>query len=143
MSSLAPLLLLILFAFSMVINQSRQKKGNPKTKAPPGAKSRKDSSDTPEELPSRPAAPEPAPREPQRPTISVSIPDDSFYQGSLNAVTGEGVDPCHEDQLRPLSDSVRTEQETPATEAPGLSLSWAGEDIVRGFVMSEILKRKT
>lgn len=143
MTSLAPILLLFLFAFSMIMNQSRQKKGDPKKKSPPGAQSRKDSAAMPEESPSRPAAPEPAPREPLRPTIAVSLPDDSFYQGSLNAVTGEGVDPCHDDQLRPLTDSVRAEQEAPPAAAPGLALSWTGEDIVRGFVMSEILKRKT
>ena len=61
--------------------------------------------------------------------------------GSMNAVTGEGYDPCHDEQLAP-----RTEAESamPAAEPeqPGLQLSWTGSDIVRGFVMSEILKKK-
>ena len=75
-----------------------------------------------------------------QPTISVSEHDDSVYQGSMNANTGEGYDPCHEEQLAPLSAAEAME---PVTEtAPGLQLSWTGSDIVNGIVMSEILKRK-
>lgn len=84
--------------------------------------------------------------EPARPTVLQSTitfteHDDSVYQGSLNAVTGEGYDPCHEEQLTPLT---LAETAVPAVEAvePGLQLSWTGSEIVRGFVMSEILNRK-
>ena len=45
-------------------------------------------------------------REPIRrmqPTISVTPRDDSIYQGSLNAVTGEGFDPCHDEDLERLN----------------------------------------
>lgn len=94
-------------------------------------------------------APEPAayvPPEPARPTvlqpsITFTEHDDSVYQGSMNAITGEGYDPCHDDQLAPLT---QAETAAPAAEAasPGLELSWTGSEIVRGFVMSEILKRK-
>lgn len=91
------------------------------------------------------AAPE-APAQPARPkvmqpTITVTEHDDSVYRGSLNAVTGEGYDPCHDEQLSSLS---LAETAVPAAEAaePGLQLSWTGSEIVRGFVMSEILKRK-
>lgn len=76
-----------------------------------------------------------------QPSITFSEHDDSVYQGSMNAVTGEGYDPCHDEQLAPL-----TQAETapvPATEAaPGLQLSFTGNEVVRGFVMSEILTRK-
>ena len=87
-------------------------------------------------------APEPFVRDTVlRPSIIVTEHDDSVYQGSMNAETGEGYDPCHDEQLAPLS---AAETAIPAAEAaaPGLQLSWTGNDIVRGFVMSEILTRK-
>ena len=66
--------------------------------------------------------------------------DEDLYRGSLNAVTGEGTDPCHEEQmqsLQPAPESIlRGEPEG------GLKLSWTGNEIVRGFVMSEVLKKK-
>ena len=77
-----------------------------------------------------------------QPTITVTEHDDSVYSGSMNADTGEGFDPCHDEQLAPLSAAESAE---PAVESagPGLQLSWTGSDIVNGIVMSEILKRKT
>ena len=77
-----------------------------------------------------------------QPTITVTEHDDSVYQGSMSADTGEGYDPCHDEQLAPLSAAQAAE---PVTEVagPGLQLSWTGSDIVNGIVMSEILKRKT
>ena len=75
-----------------------------------------------------------------QPTIRVTEHDDSVYRGSMNAVTGEGYDPCHDEQLKPLT---RAETIEPAPAAvPGLQLHWTGDEIVRGFVVSEILKRK-
>ena len=79
------------------------------------------------------------PREMQ-PTVHVTEHDDSVYQGSMNAVTGEGYDPCHEEQMAPLT-REETVEHIPA-ESPGLQLSWTGDEIVRGFVISEILNRK-
>ena len=67
--------------------------------------------------------------------------DDSVYQGSLNAVTGEGYDPCHEEQMEPLT-VLRDEVPAPAEPVPGLRLSFGGDEVIRGLVMSEILKRK-
>ena len=76
-----------------------------------------------------------------QPTITFTEHDDSVYAGSMNAVTGEGYDPCHDEQLAPLT---LAENEVPAAEAAegGLQLNWTGNEIVRGIVMSEILKRK-
>lgn len=76
-----------------------------------------------------------------QPTITVNEHDDSVYQGSMFAETGEGYDPCHDEQLAPLT---MAETAVPADEAavPGLQLSWTGSDVVRGLVMSEILNRK-
>ena len=85
-----------------------------------------------------------APAQPVRPTvmtptINVTEHDDSVYTGSLNAVTGEGYDPCHEEQLSAITYEPAVSAE-PAE--PGLQLSWTGSEIVRGFVMSEVLNRK-
>ena len=76
-----------------------------------------------------------------QPTISLTGHDDSIYMGSMNAVTGEGYDPCHDEQLAPLTEA---ESVIPAAEPeqPGLQLSWTGSDIVRGLVMKEILDRR-
>ena len=57
--------------------------------------------------------------------------------GSLRVETPEGTDPCHEDWEAPAD----ADAEAPAA-AGGLSLSFGGNDIVKGFVYGEILKRK-
>ena len=94
------------------------------------------------------ARPEEAAQEPEapaervlRPTITVTEHDDSIYQGSMNAVTGEGYDPCHDEQLAPLT-AAESAFTAPAETVPGLRLSWNGNEVVRGLVMSEILNRK-
>ena len=87
-------------------------------------------------------APEPLARDSVlQPSITFTEHDDSVYQGSMNADTGEGYDPCHDEQLAPLS---AAETAVPAVETaePGLQLGWNGSEVVRGFVMSEILKRR-
>ena len=85
-------------------------------------------------------------REPIRcmqPTISVTPRDDSVYQGSLNAVTGEGFDPCHDEDLERLNAVEAAPAAQPVSDTPALPFGWTGSDIVRGVVISEILKRKT
>ena len=52
-----------------------------------------------------PAVPEANHRGPIAPTVAYGSHDDSIYQGSLNAVTGEGYDPCHESDLRTLNEA--------------------------------------
>ena len=94
------------------------------------------------EVPAEPAEPaEPSAPRVLEPSIRFSEHDDSVYRGSLNAVTGEGYDPCHDEQLAPLTSA---ETVTPPAEetVPGLQLSWTGSDVVRGLVMSEVLNRK-
>ena len=105
--------------------------------AKPGAQQQ----DQPEKPAAAPAAEKPFRPAVMQPTITLTEHDDTIYQGSMNAVTGEGYDPCHDEQLAPLS---AAETAVPAAEAaaPGLQLAWTGSDVVRGFVMSEILKRK-
>lgn len=56
--------------------------------------------------------------------------------GSLGVTSTEGKDPCHEAQLthpRTTDDSVQ--------EASGLTFDWSGENMVRAFVMQEVLTR--
>jgi len=77
------------------------------------------------------------------PSISLTGHDDSLYQGSMNAFTGEGYDPCHEEQMLPLT-LAEEFNDAPGTQQAhaGLPLGWTDNDIVRGIVMSEILNRK-
>ena len=77
-----------------------------------------------------------------QPTITITEHDDTVYRGSMNAETGEGYDPCHDEQLSSLT-LAETLAPAPETAESGLRLEWTGSEIVRGFVMSEILKRKT
>ena len=76
------------------------------------------------------------------PTVSVTANDDSVYQGSLYAVTGEGFDPCHEKDLKGLDRAASAAPAYPAGDAHALPFGWTGSDIVRGIVVSEILNRK-
>ena len=76
-------------------------------------------------------------------TIAPTGHDDSIYQGSLNAVTGEGYDPCHDEQMAPLNAAAQADSmPAPVQTQPGLPFGWTGSDMVKGIVMSEILKRK-
>lgn len=56
--------------------------------------------------------------------------------GSLGVTSAEGKDPCHEAQLT----HPRTIQE-PAHEEPGITFDWSGENMVKAFVMQEVLTR--
>ena len=77
------------------------------------------------------------------PSISPSGHDDSVYQGSMNAFTGEGFDPCHEEQMAQLTLAEETVQAPhPQQARSGIPLGWTDNDVVRGIVMSEILNRK-
>ena len=133
---LAVIWLLIGLPLSMLSKTAKQQAAQ---KAKPGA------AKTGAQAPQQPANSTYVPHEPARsvlqPSITFTEHDDSVYQGSMNAVTGEGYDPCHDEQLAPLT---AAETAVPSADAavPGLQLSWTGSDIVRGFVMSEILTRK-
>jgi hypothetical protein len=107
----------------------------------PGAKAPKASPQAPQAAPQPMSRPEPPRPSVLQPTTTATEHDASVYQGSMFAETGEGYDPCHDEQLAPLTAAESTiVAETPAE--PGLQLSWAGSDVVRGIVMSEILTRK-
>ena len=135
--SFFPLIALFLIYTAIAAMAKGAKKVSGARKAP-GARSAAPADTAPAEAPA-PEAAAPRIREMQ-PTIRVTDHDDSVYMGSMNAVTGEGYDPCHDEQLKPLT-RAETIEPAPAA-APGLQLHWTGDEIVRGFVVSEILKRK-
>ncbi len=58
--------------------------------------------------------------------------------GSLGGESPEGKDPCHDDWQRAEAEA----QDLEAAPAGGLNLSWTGDEIVRGFVLGEILRKR-
>ena len=132
---LAIIWLLIGLPLSKLSKTAKQQQAARKTK-PSGA-------DAPQQKPESAASETPEPARPTvlQPSITFTEHDDSVYQGSMNAVTGEGYDPCHDEQLAPLT-QAETAVPAAAERTPGLQLSFTGSEVVRGFVMSEILTRK-
>lgn len=60
--------------------------------------------------------------------------------GSLQITSTEGKDACHEGQLPP-ADRPRPEAPYPQRESSGIQLDWSGENMVKAFVMQEVLTR--
>ena len=140
MEEFSPLLILLFFWVLIGLPVSAAKKAaNQKKVTRPAAPKAPATKETP-------AAPKPA--APERlttitPSISLTGHDDSIYQGSMNAFTGEGYDPCHEEQMLPLT-VAETSETVPGSQQvhAGIPLGWTNNDVVRGIVMSEILNRK-
>lgn len=79
------------------------------------------------------------PAEPAVPTVHVHLePDCETHDvpGSMEFVSTEGKDPCHEAELTHARTAPSSPQET-----TGLNLDWSGESLVKAFVMQEILAR--
>ena len=140
MESFGPLIVLIIISFVVSLaskaGQAAKKKAAPPKRPAPAPEQSETPSAFAAEGPARPA------ETVLRPTIEVTAHDDSIYSGSLNAVTGEGYDPCHEEQMESLTlaETVLAETEAPAP-SPILP-AWSGSEIARGFVMAEILNRR-
>ena len=140
--AIAPLLGLAMIYLVIAIAGKAARKASEAQKASLATRSAAPADAEPETAPAPESAASPCIREMQ-PTIRMTEHDDSVYLGSLNAVTGEGYDPCHDAQMAPLTHAAAAEPVAPAAPAsPGLQLNWTGDEIVRGFVISEILKRK-
>ena len=139
-AQIAPVILLIFFWIFVGIPVSIAKKAAQQKKASRPAASKQQPADEPVKK-----------REDTRqerlttltPSITLTGHDDSIYQGSLNAVTGEGYDPCHDEQMTGLTLAGDEDFAPRAAQAkPGIPLGWTNNDVVRGIVMSEILNRK-
>ena len=73
------------------------------------------------------------------PTVHTHLqPDCATHDvpGSLGTVSMEGKDPCHEDQLRHERSFPEAD-----TQQGGLTFDWSGENLVKAFVMQEVLTR--
>ena len=91
------------------------------------------------DVPGQVAAPVIKPSPALAPTVHPHIqPDCDVHDvpGSLGVTSMEGKDPCHEDELT-LERSV---SEAPAPES-GLTFDWSGQNMVKAFVLQEVLNR--
>lgn len=73
------------------------------------------------------------------PTIHAHVqPDCETHDapGSLGFASTEGKDPCHEEQL-----TTKRSFDEPAPAEGGLTFDWSGENMVKAFVMQEVLTR--
>lgn len=73
------------------------------------------------------------------PTVHAHVqPDCDTHDapGSLGVTSPEGKDPCHEEQMTP-----RMAFTEPIQEEGGLTFDWSGENMVKAFVMQEVLTR--
>lgn len=78
-----------------------------------------------------------------KPQVVVTPHTPDIFSGSMNASTGEGFDPCHEEELTPQREPCMVApRPAPPQPAPApLSLSWTGDEMVKAVVMQEILRR--
>jgi len=144
MDEFAPIILLLIFWVFIGIPISLAKKASQQQQKEKNAVRASKQAAANNERPAPQAQNRPAERlTTLTPTVSFSSHDDSVYAGSLNANTGEGYDPCHDEQLSSLPLTGTADSAPPTADArPSLPFGWTGSDMVRGIVMSEILKRK-
>ena len=144
MDEFAPIILLLIFWVFIGIPISLAKKASQQQQKEKNAVRASKQAAANNERPAPQAQNRPAERlSTLTPTVSFSGHDDSVYAGSLNANTGEGYDPCHDEQLSSLPLTGTADSTPPTADArPSLPFGWTGSDMVRGIVMSEILKRK-
>ncbi len=153
---LVPLLIVLLvWAFTGL---SRGKKGGKNTKGarptPPRQVGAGGAAQTAGKAPEARGGVTPPRPEPDRGSLTGSLPvspeegtdpchDDyrAMPVGSLSADTGEGDDPCHDD-MKPAAPHVRFREEERKEASGGLDLGWTGNEVVKGFVYGEILKRR-
>ena len=144
MDEFAPIILLLIFWVFIGIPISLAKKASQQQQKEKNAVRASKQAAANNERPAPQAQNRPAERlATLTPTVSFSGHDDSVYAGSLNANIGEGYDPCHDEQLSSLPLTGTADSTPPTADArPSLPFGWTGSDMVRGIVMSEILKRK-
>ena len=90
-------------------------------------------------MPVQPPKPAPAVAAPRVHTHLAPDCDRDDPSGSMDFISTEGVDPCHDDDLpgrqtpRPAVPVLR--------EQPGLTLEWTGDALVKSVIMQEVLTR--
>ena len=85
------------------------------------------------------AALPPRPGQVITPTVHTHLqPDCDTHDkpGSLGVTSMEGKDPCHASQLTRVQPDMEA-----APESPAITFDWTGENMVKAFVMQEILTR--
>lgn len=88
-------------------------------------------------MPSRPASqPVVAPKVHTHLSMDCDQDDPS---GSMDFVSTEGVDPCHDDELP--GRSIPRSGVPVMQEQPGLALEWTSDALVRSVIMQEVLTR--
>ncbi len=150
MSDLAPLLLMLLFWVFLGSRISKNKKNaNAKTGTRQNSQQEIKQQSDPVNLSPDPDVPAPV-RSPMSPSLPSSVlsqglfdfDDRKYTVGSLEEDSLEGMDPCHDEQMEEMNLRQRIPAENDPSFSPGMTLSWTGNDIVRGFVYGEILNRK-
>jgi len=156
-------LLVIVFTVISLVNKGKKKTTGKQTGRPKWSPPEPMPESAPQAVPKRPAAAPAVTMMPPRPEYQPITPLEAMAaQAAVRTKEGasslegktdhsahiscEGHDPCHEDQLRPAQRPSRIAmQETMSAaaeeEAPALDLSFTGDELVRAFVMQEILTR--
>lgn len=139
---LFPVIVLIISAVSGIISAASKGKKNDDAKRA----FQQRTAAKPAAAPSSMASMLPVQSESAQPQVTVSeptvhthlTPDCETHDapGSLGAVSNEGKDPCHAEQLTALRNVHDEEEETPA-----LTLDWTGESLVKSFIMQEVFTR--
>jgi len=152
---------ILIYAVFALVSAAMKSRQNPKGKpAAAPTRSRKPLAEVPGSAPLAPARKEvPAPA---REEYVGSLGDSAAVpRGSLRSEIPEGTDPCHDDFAAVPQGSLRSEipegtdpchdswtprtpdrPDGPPAEKGGLDLNWTGDDLVKGFVLGEILRRK-
>ena len=138
--SFFPALVMILFYVFIGVAISRASKNKKKQQgsAPPPAGG---------ENPGRERSPEKKTAQLEKEILSGSRattlhPEEDLYRGSLGVVTDEGYDPCHEEQMQSMPVMPEAVLSEPAAEPASAVPGWTRNDIVRGFIVSEVRYRK-
>ncbi len=153
MEELIPVLFIIIGAIASIVSSSKKEKERKEAKErhQAAAKARLEAAakkmqakSEPPRVPIQPSVAVPmsfsdVPGQVIAPTVHAHVqPDCETHDapGSLGVASTEGKDPCHEEQLT----HARSFAE-PAQENAPLTLEWSGENMVKAFVMQEVLTR--
>ncbi len=142
MENLFPALFLIIAAVASALSSAKKNREKAAAKERHQAAASPWAQAEPMAAQAKPAAPMSFPGVPGpaiTPTVHAHLqPDCDAHDapGSLGVTSTEGKDPCHEDQL-----TLERTYDEPVKAEGGLTFDWSGENMVKAFVMQEILTR--